>query len=192
MPYERTGYAPWSLTRESGVQSATVDGTIQVKQYVMPTIDAGFVDFKGNWKGRASNDDGFILMQTDEGIANGAETLSNETIDMLEHDLLFIALKPSNGGSYKFEFLLSGAETGDDSYYNLKPVRTDFPAYATMRTDSSTHNLDFVFDESLTCTADVWTLFKVNDCKGFKFNLKITNNSGGSSNMERAIMRVLG
>ena len=50
MPYERTGYAPWSLTREAGVQSATVDGTIQVPQYIQPTLDTGFVDEKGNWK----------------------------------------------------------------------------------------------------------------------------------------------
>jgi hypothetical protein len=192
MPYERTGYAPWSLTREAGVQSATVDGTIKVPQYITPTLDTGFVDFKGNWKGRASNDDGFILMQTDEAVANSGDTLSNETIDMMNHDLLFIALKPSNGGSYKFELLVSSSETGDDSYFNLKPVRTDLFAYATMRTDSSTHNLDFVFDEALSCNANVWTLFKVNDCKGYKFNLKITNNSGDVSTMERAIMRVLG
>ena len=52
MPYERTGYAPWSLTREAGVQSATVDGTIQVPQYIQPTIDTGFIDEIGNWKGR--------------------------------------------------------------------------------------------------------------------------------------------
>ena len=49
MPYERTGYAPWSLTREAGVESATVDGTIQVPQYGQPVIDIGFVDEKGNW-----------------------------------------------------------------------------------------------------------------------------------------------
>jgi len=42
MVYNRTGYAPWSLTREAGVQSATVDGTIEVPQYIQPTIDTGF------------------------------------------------------------------------------------------------------------------------------------------------------
>ena len=47
MPYERTGYAPWSLTREAGVQSATVDGTIQVPQYIQPTLSTGFIDENG-------------------------------------------------------------------------------------------------------------------------------------------------
>ena len=29
MSYEREAYAPWSLTRKAGVQSATVDSQIQ-------------------------------------------------------------------------------------------------------------------------------------------------------------------
>ena len=49
MPSKRTGYAPWSLTREAGVQSATVEGTIEVPQNVQPTLSTGFVDEKGNW-----------------------------------------------------------------------------------------------------------------------------------------------
>tara|TARA_Y100000296_G_C5096574_1_gene217684 strand:- start:34 stop:609 length:576 start_codon:yes stop_codon:yes gene_type:complete len=191
MPYERTGYAPWSLTREAGVQSATVDGTIQVPQYIQPTLDTGFVDFKGNWKGRASNDTEFIGFQRDESIANGAEVLSNDTIDMVDHDFLMIALKPSNGGNYKFQLLLSGAETGDDSYFNLKPVDTTLSAFTTQRSDASTHNFDFVLDVTQSCNADVWSVFKVNDCKGFKLIQKITNNSGGPSTMEQAYMRVL-
>ena len=56
MPYERTGYAPWSLTREAGVQSATVDGTIQVPQYIQPVLSTGFIDENGNWKGTRSSD----------------------------------------------------------------------------------------------------------------------------------------
>ena len=69
MPYERTGYAPWSLTREAGVQSATVDGTIQVPQYIQPTLDTGFVDEKGNWKGVKSSDEVFIGITKAESIA---------------------------------------------------------------------------------------------------------------------------
>ena len=46
MAKDRTGYAPWSLTREAGVQSATVDGTIAVPQNIQPVLSTGFVDYK--------------------------------------------------------------------------------------------------------------------------------------------------
>ena len=39
--------APWSLAREAGIESATVDGTIEIPQYVQPVLDTGFVDEKG-------------------------------------------------------------------------------------------------------------------------------------------------
>ena len=68
---ERTGYAPWSLTREAGVQSATVDGTIKVPQNIQPVLDTGFVDEKGDWKGVKSSDEVFTIDPTHEGIANG-------------------------------------------------------------------------------------------------------------------------
>jgi len=64
MVRNRRGLAPWSLAREAGVESATVDGTIEVPQSVQPTLSTGFVDEKGDWKGSKSNDKDFIALQT--------------------------------------------------------------------------------------------------------------------------------
>ena len=50
------------------MQSATVDGTIEVPQYIQPTIDTGFIDIKGNWKGVRSSDEVFIGLTTAEGV----------------------------------------------------------------------------------------------------------------------------
>ena len=192
MAYERTGYAPWSLTREAGVQSATVDGTVKVPQYIQPTLNTGFVDFKGNWKGIVSNDDDFFNLQTDVGIADNAEVLSTNTINMFEHDILMFAFQTSNAGNYYFELLLSGSETGDDSYFNLKPVITNAKARATMRTDSATDALDDVFNDQETgLSADVWYVYKINDCKGFKLIMRVTNQSGGIATMQQGIMRIV-
>ena len=68
MVYERTGYAPWSLTREAGVQSATVDSQIQVPQYLQPIVDTGIIDEKGDWKGIKSSDEQFIGLSFAEAI----------------------------------------------------------------------------------------------------------------------------
>ena len=64
MAYNREGYAPWSLTRKAGVQSATVDGDIEVPQYIQPVLDTGFVDEKGDWKGIKSSDESFFISDT--------------------------------------------------------------------------------------------------------------------------------
>ncbi len=100
MAKDRTGYAPWSLTREAGVQSATVDGTIQVPQSLQPVIDTGFVDEKGNWKGVKSSDETFFISDPAEGIANGGEALFPNTanasfINMTGFSDIQIAINPA-------------------------------------------------------------------------------------------------
>ena len=191
---KRIGYAPWSLTREAGVQSATVDGTIKVPQYIQPTLDTGFVDEKGNWKGIKSSDEQFRAFQKDEGIANGATILTPSTnadgtwpLDMTGFTYVMIALKPTNGGDVAIEAVMGPATT---DYANLSPVDA---ASSLLTNEDVSATLESAFkDTSQTLTADVWNIFKIARLEEFKLlQFKITNNSGGSSDIESAFMRLV-
>ena len=195
MPYERTGYAPWSLTREAGVESATVDGTIQVPQYGQPVIDIGFIDEKGNWQGRKSSDRSFIGITRAEGIANGGEILAPDTnnfptIDMSDFTDIQIALKVSNGGNYALKAIM-GPDTY--SYANLSPVN----AASMLRGntgDATPNDFENLFsDGTEAMTADVWNIFMLrNVLRNQKLlQFSITNNTGGASDIEFAFMRLV-
>jgi len=127
MVRNRKGLAPWSLAREAGIESATVDGTIEVPQYVQPTLSTGFVDEKGEWKGAKSSDKQFISIEIQAGIANGgtilapASTTAPWPIDMTGYSDIFIAIKPSNGGNYGVSAVM-----GPDSvsFANLSPLNS--------------------------------------------------------------------
>jgi hypothetical protein len=192
MPYERTGYAPWSLTREAGVESATVDGTIQVPQYVYPNLDTGFIDEKGVWQGRKSDDRSFIGITKGEGIANGGEMLAPDTpsfpsINMSGFRDIFIALKPSSGGGFAVKAVM-GPDTVP--FANLTPVNaaTDLKG-AVRQTDFN----NLLADGADSMTADVWNIFYIQNSLVGQQNLqfKITNNTGGSSDIEFAFMRLV-
>ena len=199
MVRNRRGLAPWSLSREAGIESATVDGTIEVPQYVQPVLDTGFVDEKGDWKGAKSSDKDFIAFQTDIGIANSANFLTPSAnadgtwpLDMTGYKDIAIAIKPSNGGNYAIVAVMG---PDDVSFANLKPVN----AAATLRCvflggDASQHETIAAFnDSSEALTADVWNIFmiygRLANQKLLQF--KITNNSGGSSDVETAFMRMV-
>lgn len=191
MPYERTGYAPWSLTREAGVQSATVDGTLQIPQYGQPIIDIGFVDEKGNWQGRKSSDEVFIGITKAEGIANGGEILTPDTnnfpaIDMTGFNSIFIAILPTNSGNYKIEAVM-GPDT--ESFANLSPVN---PASVLQGNLYNKQEFQKLFGENAEAlTADVWNIFYIEQVLQNQklLQFKITNNSGGSSDIEFGFMR---
>jgi len=200
MPYERTGYAPWSLTREAGVESATVDGTIQVPQYVQPILSTGFVDEKGNWQGRKSDDRSFMGMTKAEGIANGGEILAPDTnnfpsINMSGFRSIFIAIKPSNGGNFAISAVM-GPDT--QPFANLSPVNPASNLKGSNPSATGNALSDLFTDSAESLTADVWNIFIIggNATTGElasqrNMQFKLVNNTGGASDIEFAFMRLV-
>jgi len=194
MVYNRTGYAPWSLTREAGVQSATVDGTIEVPQYIQPTLDTGFCDEKGNWKGIKSDDENFIGLTTATGIANGASVLFPDTpnfpsINMQGFTNLVFAVKPTNGGNYILKTVM-GPDTV--SYANLTPVNA--AATIAIVTNPASDDIVTALNVSASLGANVWNIVSILNgrCEN-QLNMQIfcENSSGGSSDIEFGFMRLV-
>jgi hypothetical protein len=175
------------------VLSATVDGTIEVPQSVQPTINTGFVDYKGNWQGAKSSDEQFFGITTHLAVGNGGETLSPATstvthIDMTGFRDIFIAVKPSNGGNYAVTAVMGPNTT---SYANLNPIN---PASTLIGAPpSNDDNATLYSDAAQSFTADVWNIITIQErLRNQKLlQFKITNNSGGSSDIEVAFMRLV-
>ena len=195
MVRNRRGLAPWSLAREAGIESATVDGTIEVPQYVQPVLDTGFVDEKGDWKGAKSSDRDFIAFGKEEGIANGGTILAPSVnpdgswpLDMTGFCDIVLAIKPTNGGNCAITAVMG---PDSNSYANLNPV----DAAVTLRgVRSGGNDMDPIFnDSSEALTANVWNIFIIqNTLKSQKLlQFQITNNSGGASDIETAFMRIV-
>ena len=197
MVRNRRGLAPWSLAREAGIESATVDGTIEVPQYVQPVLDTGFVDEKGDWKGAKSSDRDFIAFGKEEGIANGGHILTPSVnpdgtwpLDMTGYSDIFIAVKPSNGGNFAIAAVMG---PDSNSFANLSPVNPAAELKGNVNADPDL-DIDVLFSEdSVSCGTDVWNIFYLNTVlKNQKLlQFKITNNSGGASDIETAFMRLV-
>jgi len=198
MVRNRKGLAPWSLAREAGIESATVDGTIEVPQYVQPVLDTGFVDEKGDWKGAKSSDKDFIAFHTDLAIANGASILTPDInadgswpLSMEGYNDIFLAIKTTSGGNYALKAVM-----GPDSlpFANLNPVN----AAATLKysqnfTGTSSAFTTCLDDSSETLTADVWNILKIEGrlAHFLLLQFSIENNSGAQADIETAFMRLV-
>jgi hypothetical protein len=197
MVYNREGYAPWSLTRKAGVQSATVDGDIEVPQYIQPILDTGFVDFKGDWKGRTSSDEQFFAFGKDEAIPNGGEILAPQAtgshwpLDMTGFRSIFIAIKPTNAGNYKIDAVMG---PDDFSFANLKPVNPASKLFWLGPSRSSDDSFyPIVDDDAESLSANVWNIYYVQDRLSDQklLQFKFVNDSGGESDIETAFMRLV-
>ena len=198
MVRNRRGLAPWSLAREAGIESATVDGTIEVPQLVQPVLDTGFVDEKGDWKGAKSSDKDFIAFGTFPAIANAGTILAPGVnadgtwpLDMSGYSNLFIAIKPSNAGNYQIQAVMG---PDSNSFANLNPVNAATELKGALDLGVDKTSLVTLFNDTAEAlTVDVWNIFYIasrfQNQKLLQFS--ITNNSGDVSTIETAFMRLV-
>ena len=192
MARKRKVYAPFSLTSEAGVGQTPVEGYIDVDQQIYPTVATGTVNENGKWVGVKSSDNEFIGLSKAEAVANGATVLFPDTnahpsINMNGFTEMFIAIKTTRQGDYAIE-----AVFGPDTipFANLSPVNSGIEPRGNEDFSSQIESL--VKDSAETLTADVFDIFKIDrlrDQRNLQF--KITNNAGGSADIEFGFMRLI-
>lgn len=195
MARKRKAYAPFSLTSEAGVAQTPLEGYIDVDQQIYPSVNTGTINENGKWSGVKASDDEFRIAGTEVQVPDGQEILTpggnTPFIDMTGFASIFIAIKPSNGGNYRIDAVMG---TDTEPFANLAPVN----AAAILKGDRSyastgTGFQNLVSDTSEALTADVWNIFIItntlNNQKNMQF--KLTNNSGGNSDIQFAYMRLV-
>jgi len=190
----RKSIAPWSERVSEGLIDQPIDSNITASQTLRATVDTGFIDQTGTWKGIVSSDPLFSSIQTDTGIANGVAIISPSKnadgtwpLDMTGYSDLFIAVKPTNAGNYAIAAIMGPA---DIPFGGLSPVN----AAANLKGAVRRNDMDnLLYDTSDSLYANVWNIFiivsQLRQQKLLQFS--ITNNSGGSSDIQTAFMRLV-
>ena len=195
MAKERKAYAPFSLTSEAGVAQTPVEGYIDVRQEIYPTVSTGTINENGKWTGVKSDDSEFIGLSRAESVANGGEALFPDTstrnhIDMSGFNDVMLAIKPSAGGN-----CVISAVMGPDTvrFANLEPVASGNTLKGVTETNTATFT-NLLSDSSESLTVDVWNIFFAGrqQLKGQKnMQIRIVNNSGQANTIEFGFMRLV-
>jgi len=191
MVRNRKGLAPWSLAREAGIESATVDGTIEVPQYVQPVLDTGFVDEKGNWKGVKSSDKDFGFYQKDDAIAHTVSFITAFGLDMTGFQDIQMAIRTTATGNYAMEAVMGS--DGTQSYANLSPLNDATILKGTMSQTIPVDIESLFGDGAVSLTQDVWNIFYIGSTLRNQklLQFKITNNSGSQVDVETTFLRIV-
>jgi hypothetical protein len=195
MAKERKAYAPFSLTSEAGVAQTPVEGYIDVRQEIYPTVSTGTINENGKWAGVKSSDTEFIGLTKHVAIADAGETLNPDTpsrnhIDMTGFDTIFIAVKPSASGDFLIRSIM-GPNTVP--FANLSPVNSGTSLVGNWNGIGSERDVELLFDDTVALTANVWNIFpiqgRLSDQKNLQFMVR--NSTGGVIDIEFGFMRVV-
>ena len=190
---KRKTNSPWGSAYKEGLPSTAVNDRVAVDEVLYPSVNTGDIDVNtGQWEGVRLSDKRFFISDTATGIANGAEVLFPNTadtdfVDMTGYNDIIIAMKPTRGGNFGTTAVM-GPATHD--FANLSPVN----AAATLKGAIDRNDMDTALvDSAEAMTADVWNIFyignRVQNQKLLQFN--IVNNSGGSSDIDFAYLRIV-
>jgi hypothetical protein len=196
MAKERKAYAPFSLTSEAGVAQTPVEGYIDVRQEIYPTVSTGTINENGKWTGVKSNDNEFLGITRYELIANGGEVLGPDTsefpsINMQGFKDLFIAFKPETNSLDIGITAIRGPDT--IRFANLSPVNAGKTIKGNLMGQASNNFNSALIDGSETFAADFWSIISIQTVLKDQQNMqfKIVNNSGGARTFEFAFMRLV-
>ena len=194
---KRNANSPWGSAYKEGLPTTAVNDTIDINQELFPSVDTGFIDVKtGKWNGIVASDEQFNIMQLDSAVANGGEILTPSInpdgtwpLDMTGYNDIQLALKPTNGGNYKITAVMGPDTTSYANFYPVHPAATLF-GYTAGTPDQFR---ELFLDQAQSMTADFWNIFIIKYVlAGQKLlRFKIENNSGGSSDVETAFMRLV-
>lgn len=193
---EKKTYAPFSQVAEGGTTQAPIDGYIRIPDSVQPTISAGRVGTDGKWIIEPVNDDAFHSFAKDEAIPNTGVILAPQIasgtiwpLDMTGFNDVQIAIRPTRAGNYAITAIMGPA---DLAYANLRDVDAATALLINIPTDTQEFKQAFS-DSAQSLTADVWNIMTIkNNLSNQKLlQFKITNNSGGESDIETAFLRLV-
>ena len=199
MEKKRKVYAPFSLTSEAGVAQTPVEGYIDVSQNVYPTVNTGNINENGKWTGVKSSDNEFRIGGTDLAIGDGTHilvptgpTAKDNFIDMTGFNHLNLAIFVTNGGNCAVTAVM-GPSNSETTYANLSPLNSGSDLKGNQSQTAPFDFEDIFTDASQLMTADVWNIFMIRNVLADQKNLqfKITNNSGGASDITFAYMRLV-
>ena len=191
----RRANSPWSKTYKEGLPTTAVDDHVNIDNTVIGAITTGVIDSAtGQWKGITVSDDNFTVDATHEAVPNTGVVLSPQAtpdyIDMTGFNDLFIAIKPTNGGSVAISAVMGPAH---NYYANLTPVNPASSLRGNISNEMDQPTLtDLISDTVETLTADVWNIYVITRLANQKLlQFKITNNSGGESDIQFAYLRMV-
>ena len=196
----RKSNSPWGSSYKEGLPSTAVNDTVDIDQNVRATISTGVIDVAtGQWEGIVTSDKQFLIDATHEAVANGADVLSpqksdHEYIDMTGYNTILLAINPSNAGDYALSAVMA---PNTYMFANLTPVNANGILKGLINSDTtSSHNQNMnnlYVDTAETLVADVWNIFMIESRLANQklLQFRITNNSGGPSNIQFATLRVV-
>jgi len=171
---------PWSTrTVAEGGTDSPVGDLVPIPDKITPVVNTGFISLAGKYRGIPSDDLQFTFQDPEQALAAGADL--DFPVNMLNHDILILAMLDSSGNGINVDIIANNPTTLSGPYTPFADVGVNgsFPWKINKKTtDGDIIYIMFDPDEDLAAT---WQFFKIFQLRGTQLRMFIHNNEGANA-----------
>jgi len=183
---------PWSTrTVAEGGTDSPVGDLVPIPDKITPVVNTGFISLAGKYRGIPSDDLQFTFQDPEQALAAGADY--EFPVDMLNHDIMILAILDSSGNNINVDLIAYNPTTPTGPYSPFADVGVN-GSQIWKHNDyrgATESMLDILNDVSETL-ATTWEFYKVLHLRGTQLRLLIHNNEGADAGtISTAYMRLV-
>ena len=186
------GSTPWSTrTIAEGGTDSPVGDLVPVPDSAQPVINAGFIDESGKWQLAAAADDRtFTFQAPEQALAAGADL--EFAVDMLNHDILILAVLDSSGNGINVDIIAKNPTTLTGPYAPFSDVGVDGGQDWKINKRSTSGNMDELLNDSSEDLTTTWRFYKLIQFRGIQVRMVIRSNEGADAGtISTAYLRIV-
>jgi len=171
---------PWSTrTVAEGGTDSPVGDLVPIPDKITPVVNTGFISLAGKYRGIPSDDLQFTFQDPEQALAAGADM--EFAVNMLNHDMLILAVLDSSGNAINVDIIVRNPTTLSGPYTPFQDVGVngDLAWQLNKQEDSGTFaELCVDTNEGIAAT---WQFYKIIQLRGTQIRLFIHNNEGADA-----------
>ena len=173
---------PWSTrTVAEGGTDSPVGDLVPIPDKITPVVNTGFISLAGKYRGIPSDDLQFTFQDPEQALAAGA-SLFIDTLNMLQHDILILAILDSSGNNINIDmFYLNNGVTTGTPYSVFDDVGITGLEWKSNDPGDLTGNFVDILKDTNEGLAATWQFYKIAHLRGTIGNILIRSNDGSNA-----------
>jgi len=182
---------PWSVrTIAEGGTDSPVGDLVPVPDKITPVVNTGFIALSGKYTGLPADDLSFTFQDPAQALGPGADL--DFTVNMLNHDMLILAVLDSSGNSINVDIIANNPTTLTGPYTPFQDVGVNGAQAWMMNKSTSAGSFAAIVQETNENLAATWEFYKLYQLRGTQIRFVIHNNhNADAGTISTAYMRLL-
>lgn len=170
---------PWSTrTVAEGGTDSPVGDLVPIPDKITPVVNTGFISLAGKYRGIPSDDLQFTFQDPSQALAAGADIEFH--VDMLNHDIMILALLDSSGNAINVDVIGYNSTTLSGPYTPFADVGVNGSREWKLN-KKTTGDLGGILADDNEELASTWSFIKLFQLRGTQIRILIHNNEGADA-----------